>query len=215
MTGVQTCALPILHAGEEVLTFVNRNLEPYRGYHQFMRALPRILREWPNAEVLIVGGDDVSYGAKAPEGRTWKQIFLDEVQADLDPARVHFLGRIPYDAYLNVLRVSRCHVYLTYPFVLGWSCIEAMSAGCLVVGSATAPVQEVIKHGANGLLVDFFDHRALADNVIGVLAQPEKYAPMRASARATAVERYDLDSQCLPRQLRLIEQLAAGTVGTP
>ncbi len=204
-----------LHAGEEVLTFVNRNLEPYRGYHQFMRALPRILRERPNAEVLIVGGDDVSYGAKAPEGRTWKQIFLDEVQADLDPARVHFLGRIPYDAYLNVLRVSRCHVYLTYPFVLGWSCIEAMSAGCLVVGSATAPVQEVIKHGANGLLVDFFDHRALADNVIGVLAQPEKYAPMRASARATAVERYDLESQCLPRQLRLIEQLAAGTVGTP
>ncbi len=205
-----------LHAGDEVLTFVNRNLEPYRGYHRFMRALPRILRERPNATVLIVGGDDVSYGAKAPEGKTWKQIFLDEVAADIAPhaARVHFLGRIPYATYLNVLQVSRCHVYLTYPFVLGWSCIEAMSAGCLVIGSATAPVQEVIEHQKNGLLVDFFDRDALAGMVIGALAQPQpqRYAALRLAARATAVERYDLATVCLPQQLQLIERLATATV---
>ena len=209
-----TLALPgkTLRAGDEVLTFVNRNLEPYRGYHRFMRALPRILRERPDATVLIVGADDVSYGAKAPEGKTWKQIFLDEVHSDIAPDldRVHFLGRIPYDAYLKVLQVSRCHVYLTYPFVLGWSCIEAMSAGCLVVGSATAPVQEVITHGHNGLLVDFFDGDALAGTVVDALAQPEKYAPLRAAARATAVERYDLATICLPQQVQLIERLGAG-----
>ena len=201
-----------LRAGDEVLTFVNRNLEPYRGYHQFMRALPHILRERPDATVLIVGGDEVSYGPKAPEGHTWKQMFLDEVKADIDLNRVHFLGRIPYGAYLNVLQVSRCHVYLTYPFVLGWSCIEAMSAGCLVVGSATAPVEEVITHGKNGLLVDFFDHRAMADRVIDALGQPSKYVHLRTAARGTSVERYDLASICLPQQLRLIERLAARTL---
>ena len=122
---------------------------------------------------------------------------------------MHFLGRIPYDAYLNVLRVSRCHVYLTYPFVLGWSCIEAMSAGCLVVGSATAPVQEVIKHGANGLLVDFFDTTGLANTVIDVLSHREKYQKLATAARATAVERYDLATVCLPQQMQLIERLAS------
>ena len=204
-----------LRAGDEVLTFVNRNLEPYRGYHRLMRALPRILRERPNATVLIVGGDEVSYGAKAPEDTTWKQMFWDEIKDHLnadDTSRVHFLGRIPYAAYVNVLQVSRCHVYLTYPFVLGWSCIEAMSAGCLVVGSATAPVEEVIAQGHNGLLVDFFDSDALAATVIDALASPSKVAHLRAAARATAVQRYDLESVCLPQQLQLLERLAAGAL---
>ena len=201
-----------LHAGDEVLTFINRNLEPYRGYHRFMRVLPRIMRERPHATVVIVGGDEVSYGAAAPKGTTWKQIFLDEVKHDIDLNRVHFLRRIPYASYLRVLQVSSCHVYLTYPFVLGWSCIEAMSAGCLVVGSATAPVREVIAHQTNGLLVDFFDSDALAKTVIEVLAQPAAYAHLRRAARQTAVTRYDLATQCLPRQLELIDRLAAGSL---
>ena len=212
---VLTLSGKTLRAGDEVLTFVNRNLEPYRGYHRFMRALPRILRERPRATVLIVGGDDVSYGPKAPESRTWKQIFWDEVKneiVDSDIGRVHFLGRIPYAAYLNVLQVSMCHVYLTYPFVLGWSCIEAMSAGCLVAGSATAPVEEVITHGANGLLVDFFDTDALAGTVIDALARPSAYVSLRTAARATAVKRYDLNNVCLPQQMQLITRLAAGAL---
>ena len=202
----------MLRAGDEIITFVNRNLEPMRGYHIFMRALPRILRERPNAVVLIVGADGVSYGATAPDGATWKQIFLDEVKSELDPylnpARVHFLGRLGYADYLRVLQLSRCHVYLTYPFVLGWSCIEAMSAGCVVVGSATLPVQEVIDHGKNGLLTNFFDSQALAQNVIDVLAHPERYQRMRESARQTVIERYDLASICLPQQTALVERLA-------
>jgi glycosyltransferase involved in cell wall biosynthesis len=201
-----------LRAGDEVVTFVNRNLEPYRGYHSFMRALPEILRRRPNAVALIVGGEEVSYGAAAPPGKTWKQIFLDEVKDRLDANRVFFLGRIPYASYLKVLQLSRCHVYLTYPFVLGWSCIEAMSAGALVVGSRTAPVEEVVAPEKNGLLVDFFDAGALADTVTDCLARPAHYAPLRGAARQTAVERYDLATVCLPQQLNLIARLAQGIV---
>jgi glycosyltransferase involved in cell wall biosynthesis len=199
-----------LRAGDEVLTFVNRNLEPYRGYHVFMRALPEMLKRRPNAVALIVGGDEVSYGAAAPAGKTWKQIFLDEVKDRLDLSRVFFLGRIPYASFLKVLQVSRCHVYLTYPFVLGWSCIEAMSAGCLVVGSRTPPVEEVIAHGKNGLLVDFFDTAGLAESAVDALARPAHYDALRATARKTAIERYDLKTICLPQHIALIERLARG-----
>ncbi|HEX6003347.1 MAG TPA: glycosyltransferase [Burkholderiales bacterium] len=199
-----------LHAGDEVLTFVNRNLEPYRGYHVFMRALPEILARRPQAVAVIVGGDDVSYGAAAPKGQTWKQLFHDDVKDRLDASRVLFVGRIPYAQYLSVLRVSRCHVYLTYPFVLGWSCIEAMGAGCLVVGSRTPPVAEVIEHRKNGLLVDFFDVKGLAETVVDALARPLEYAPLREAARRTVIERYDLESICLPQQIALVERLAGG-----
>jgi glycosyltransferase involved in cell wall biosynthesis len=195
---------------DEVITFVNRNLEPYRGYHVFMRALPEILRRRPRAVALIVGGDGVSYGPAAPAG-TWKQRFLDEVKDRLDLARVHFLGRLPYARYLRVLQTSACHVYLSYPFVLGWSCVEAMSAGCLVVGSATGPVQEVVEHGRNGLLVDFSDVDALAETVVDCLARPRHRAPLRAAARRSAVERYDLTTVCLPQQVQLIERVASGS----
>jgi len=194
--------------GHEVVTFVNRNLEPYRGYHVFMRALPAILGRRPKAVALIVGNDRVSYGAAAPAGKTWKQIFFDEVKDRLDTHRVFFLGQLPYANYLKVLQVSACHVYLTYPFVLGWSCIEAMSAGCVVVGSATAPVKEVIEHQENGLLVDFFDVDALAATVTDCLARPARHAHLRAAARQTAVKRYDLATVCLPQQMKLIEALS-------
>ena len=197
-----------LRAGDEVLTFVNRNLEPYRGYHIFMRALPAILEARPNAAAVIVGGDGVSYGAAAPEGKTWKQIFLDEVKDRLPLERVHFVGRLAYAEYLKVLQVSACHVYLTYPFVLGWSCIEALAAGCLVVGSRTAPVEEAIEHGKNGLLVDFFDADALAKSVVDCLAHPARYSALRAAARQSALERYDLARVCLPQQVELLMQLA-------
>jgi glycosyltransferase involved in cell wall biosynthesis len=196
-----------LRVGDEIVTFVNRNLEPMRGYHVFMRALPRILRERPQAVALIMGGDGVSYGAPAPAGKTWKQIFLDEVKDDIDLSRVHFMGRLPYADYLKVLQLSRCHVYLTVPFVLGWSCIEAMSVGGLVVGSATPPVREVIEHGKNGLLVDFFDIGALAQTVADVLAQPERYDALRKAARQTVIERYDLNTICLPQYVKQIAGL--------
>ncbi|MGH8673366.1 MAG: glycosyltransferase [Burkholderiales bacterium] len=205
-----TVAGHTLRAGDEVLTFVNRNLEPYRGYHVFMRALPEILQKRPGAIALIVGDGGVSYGAAAPEGKTWKQIFFDEVKDRLDATRVHFLGRLPYARYLKVLQLSACHVYLTYPFVLGWSCIEALAAGCLVVGSRTPPVEEAIAHEKNGLLVDFFDAAALAQTVCDALERPQEFAALRIAARRSALNRYDLASVCLPQQVRLVEALARG-----
>lgn len=200
----------VLDSTSEVITFINRNLEPYRGYHIFMRALPRLLEERPEAHVVIVGGDDVSYGPRPPDGETYKQRYLVEVRDSIDESRVHFLGRVPYDRYLEVLRVSSVHVYLTYPFVLSWSMIEAMSAGCAVVASDTPPVREVIRDGENGLLFDFFDIDALVDRVNAVLDDPQRMPPMRAAARQTVIDSYDLASVCLPRQLQLLKTLASG-----
>lgn len=193
-----------LAAGDEVLTYVARNLEPYRGFHVFMRALPRLLRLRPRARVLIVGGNAVSYGSRPADGRSWRERLVAEVGAGIDPARVHFLDRLPYAAYLQVLQVSAVHAYLTYPFVLSWSLLEAMSAGCMVVGSRTAPVEEVISHGQNGWLVDFFDHQALADTLAEALEQRARLGEIRHAARRTIVERFDLQSVCLPRQVALV-----------
>ncbi len=199
----------VLKAGDEVVTFVNRNLEPYRGYHVFLRALPEILRARPNAHVVLVGGDGVSYGASAPAGSTWKQIVLDEVKDRLPLERVHFAGKVPYPHFIALMQLSAAHVYLTYPFVLSWSMLEAMSCGALVIGSATPPVTEVIRDGDNGLLFDFFDTKALAGRVIDALANPGRYTEIRSRARATIVERYDLAEKCLPGWLKIIEETAA------
>lgn len=198
-----------IKVGDEVLTFVARQLEPYRGYHQFMRALPKIQAQRPQAITLIVGGDGHSYGQAAPKGSSWKNIYLNEVKDQLDLSRIYFLGTLAYENYLKVLQLSSCHVYLTYPFVLSWSCVEALSAGCVVLGSRTAPVMEVIEDGHNGVLCDFFDTEALADKASHVLALPQAYQTMRQRARETAVSRYDLHTQCLPAQQKLLTSLVA------
>ena len=195
-------------SGEPIVTFVARNLEPYRGFHVFMRALPRILREHPRADVFIVGGDEVSYGRAPAAGGSWRTAMLAELGERIDSARVHFTGRLPHDAYLRLLQVSGAHVYLTYPFVLSWSMLEAMACGCALVASATAPVVEVIEDGVNGLLFDFFDADALADKVGVLLADPASHTAMRAAARATIVEKYDLATVCLPAQVALLRDLA-------
>ena len=200
-----------LAAGDEVLTFVNRNLEPYRGYHTFMRALPAVMAARPSAQVVIVGGDGVSYGSKPIGSDTWKERFLDEVKDKLDLSRVHFIGNVPYPMFVDLMRVTRAHAYLTYPFVLSWSMLEAMSAGALVVGSRTPPVEEVITDGINGRLVDFFDVPAWSAALTEVLAAPKRFMGMRQAARQSIIDRYDLDTTCLPRMIALVE--GTGTAG--
>ena len=207
---IETTALGRLSKGDEVVTFVSRNLEPYRGFHIFLRALPRILRAKPNAKVVIIGAEGKGYGANPPEGITWKQKFQQEVaatQPDTDWSRVSFLGKLPYDQFKNVLKVSAVHVYLTYPFVASWSLLEAMSTGAAVIGSQTPPVQEFIEHNHTGVLTDFFDHNALADNVIELLNDPDRRVKLGVAARELIIDQYDLSSVCLPRQIEWAESL--------
>jgi len=192
---------------EELITYVSRNLEPYRGFHTFMRAIPEIQRRRPRARIVIVGGDEVSYSPRLPSGQTYRQQLLKELDGQIDLSRVRFMGRIPYSDYLALLRRSSVHVYLTYPFVLSWSLLEAMSAGCLIVGSRTSPVQEVMRDGENGLLVDFFSASAIAERVDYALEHQAELQPLRSAARQTVVQRYDLRRVCLPAQLRLVDVL--------
>jgi glycosyltransferase involved in cell wall biosynthesis len=197
-----------LRGVDEIVTYATRGMEPYRGFPTFMRAVARLLQHRPRTHVVIAGEDRVAYGPQLEPGDSWKARMLAE--CDLDLARVHFVGSLPFDQYVRVLQASSVHVYLTVPFVLSWSLLEAMSVGALVVASHTAPVLEVMAHGRNGLLTDFFDHEALAAWLHEVLEHPDRYEPLRAAARQTIVERYDL-RLVLPRQIRLVTELAVAS----
>lgn len=203
-------ALPsgqVLTPRDEVITYVARNLEPYRGFTTFMRALPDLLKARPKAQVVIAGATGVSYGAAPKGGGTWKDVLVEEAGLGALPAakeRVHFVGHLAYERYLALLQVSSAHIYLTYPFVLSWSFMEAMATGCLMIGSDTAPVREVLKDGENGWLTDFFDSGRLVETVVRALDSPDA-GRLRAAARASIVGRYDLQT-CLPVQLELIEK---------
>ena len=192
---------------DRIVTYVARNLEPYRGFHVFMRSLPKVLKRCPDAHVIIAGGDGVSYGAPSPPSTTFRDMMLEELGAQLDLERVHFVGTLEYADFLTLLQVSSVHVYLTYPFVLSWSFIEALSAGCVVVGSATPPVLEVLRDGENGLTVDFFAPSALAQRIESVLEQPASMRKIREAARATALKHFDLNRVLLPKWDALFDDL--------
>lgn len=202
-----------LSVGDKIVTFVNRNLEPYRGYHIFMRALPEILKSRPHARVILVGGDGVSYGPAPVDGGSWRNIFRDEVKMLISAAdwqRVHFIGRVDYATLIQLFQIAAVHAYLTYPFVLSWSLLEAMSAGCAVVGSDTEPVREVVTDGVTGRLVNFFDAKALAEAVCSLLADPDERERLGSKARRLIVNQYDLHKVCLPGQVRWVRELVDG-----
>ncbi|QSJ16607.1 glycosyltransferase family 4 protein [Nostoc sp. UHCC 0702] len=191
---------------DEIVTYVGRGMEPYRGFPQFIESIAYIQERRPNCHVVIVGSDRVCYGKALPNGVTYKDFMLKKVPLDL--SRVHFTGSLPYGQYLQVIQASSVHVYLTRPFVLSWSMIEAMSTGCLVLGSDTAPVREVIEDGKNGLLVDFFSAQKIAERVDEVFNHPTRMAELRENARKTALERYAL-ANLLPQHLQLIKDVAS------
>lgn len=197
----------VLDGSRPVITFVSRKLEPLRGYHIFMRCLPRLLEAVPEAEVLIIGeAARAGYGAAAPGGRTWAEVILNEVRDKVDLSRVHFAGRVPHERFIDALSLSWAHVYLTYPFVMSWSLLEAMACEGLVVASDTAPVRDAIAGGENGLLVNFFDDAGLADTLIEVCRSPRRFDPLRRAARETVEARYDRARICLPAWMALIDR---------
>jgi glycosyltransferase involved in cell wall biosynthesis len=186
-----------------IVTFVNRSFEPLRGFHTFMRSVPTLLKENPDLRLLLIGGNEISYGTAPTEG-TWRDKLCAEINPRMSEGyweRLHFLGNVGYSHFLNVLQLSTVHVYLTYPFVLSWSLLESMAAECAVIGSDTPPVREVIVHNHNGVLVDFFDHERLASEVLCLLDDQDRRIRLGRAARQTVVEGYDLRRVCLPRQL--------------
>jgi glycosyltransferase involved in cell wall biosynthesis len=197
----------IFKSGDPVISFVNRNLEPYRGFHVFMRMLPKLLERQPRAHVVMVGEDGVSYGSRPKNHSTWRAALLQEVGSHLPMDRIHFVGRVAYADYIKLLQVSACHVYMTYPFVLSWSCIEALSTGCMVVASRTQPVLDAIEDGKNGRLVDFFDRTGWCDAIEKVLENSDDVKSIRQAARERACQQFDLHTVCLPQQMQWISSL--------
>ena len=233
--------LDLSHA-QEIVTYVSRGLEPYRGFPQFMEAAALILNERPGCHIVIVGADKVFYGSNLPNGKTYKQAALEKLKlsgassgessipkegilnmthshssqqavrnaltAEFtgDQSRLHFTGYIPYDAYRRVLQVSSAHVYLTYPFVLSWSMLEAMSTECLVLASDTPPVKEVIRDGVNGILFNFFSPEEIAKKVCYVLMHQDEMTEIRKRAREMVLEKYDL-KKILPEQVGYIGKI--------
>ena len=200
----------VLGKKNKIITYVARNLEPYRGFHIFMRTLPFIQEKHPDAEILIVGGDNSSY-SPLPVGsdETYKKRYLTEMQGRINLDKIHFLGKVPYMALREIFCLTKAHVYLTYPFVLSWSVLEAMSCEALVIGSDTEPVREVITHGQNGLLVDFFKIEEIAEAVSHALSNPEDFMEIRKNARKSVKEKYDLP-KCLKAQASLLNDLFHG-----
>lgn len=196
---------------DEILTFVNRHFEPLRGCHAFLQALPELMERRPHLQVVMAGTDGQGYGASPPAGSTWRRHFWNAIAPRL-PAhahgRIHCTGALRRDDFTRLLQVSTVHVYLSYPFVLSWSLIEAMSGGCAIVGSDVAPVREAITHGEHGLLVDFFDCDALVNSICQLLDQPAWRQHLGSQARARAQAHYDLHTHCLPRQLEWATSLA-------
>ena len=195
---------PSFVVGDEIVTFVARDLEPVRGFVMLMQALPELLRRRPDAQIVICGSDGVSYGRGPPGRGTWRETMMS--QYPLDPARVHFVGKLARSDYLDLLRVSALHLYLSVPFVLSWSCVEALACGCLLLGSDVAPVREVVEDGVNGFLVDARDGELLARRAADLLARRALLADVRQAAREHAIARFEL-GRCLAEQTRLVTGL--------
>jgi glycosyltransferase involved in cell wall biosynthesis len=191
---------------DKLITYVSRDLEPYRGFHVMMRALPDLMRARKDIKVIMIGGDGISYGSAPRNGGTWRDVMLAEVGKDIDTSRVVFPGRVDYLTYLAALRRSDAHVYLTYPFVASWSLRESLAMGCAVIGGDTATVREFITHGENGLLTPCLEPRTLARSILGLLEDKALTRTLRANARDYA-ERHLAMADYLASYCGLIERL--------
>lgn len=199
-----------LDGAKPVVTFINRSFERVRGFHIFMRALPKLLATVPDVDVVLIGQEEHNlYGDLPPGGGRWKDWMLAEVGTKLDMDRVHFLGRVPHSQMIEALSISWGHVYYTYPFVLSWSLIEAMGCECLIIGSDTEPVRDAVINGYNGLLYNFFDVDALSEAMIRAVREPEAFRDMRKAARESVFARFDRETVGVPGWLNEVDMVLA------
>jgi glycosyltransferase involved in cell wall biosynthesis len=193
---------------DQLITYVARNLEPYRGFHVLMRALPRILAARPDAKVVMLGGDEVSYGARL-SGDSWKNYFSNQLKGRYDASRVLMPGQVHYQTYLQLLQRSDAHVYLTYPFVASWSLREALACGCAVVAADVEPVTEFVSDGRNGLLTPALDPERLADQVLRLLESPALAKKIRTGARHYAERHLDMAHHIAAYEARIAQLVGA------
>jgi len=189
---------------DEVVTYSARNLEPYRGFPIFLKAIERICQRRPNCHIIITGGDEISYSKKLPKGETYREKYLKTVSLPKD--KVHFLGKVPYKTHLQLLQLSSVHIYLTYPFVLSWSFMEAMACGCVIIASGTRPVLDVLEPGVNGISVNFFDDEQIADQIDDVFKHPERKKQLGLAAR-DKIKRHYQHQFSINQYLLLFKQL--------
>ena len=198
----------VIDGSRPLITLINRRFEPLRGFHIFMRALPKLMAAVPDADIIVIGADEEGgYGKPAEKGKTWGQTLFAEIADRVDRSRIHFVGRVPHSLMIEVLSLSSAHVYYTYPFVMSWSLLEAMATECLVLGSDTAPVRDAITPGVDGILNDFFDVEALSDAMIEACRNPQRFTEMRKAARETILRRYDRATICQPAWTALVEPM--------
>jgi glycosyltransferase involved in cell wall biosynthesis len=193
-----------------IVTYVSRGLESIRGFDIFMKVAKRISQEMPNVAFLIAGEERTNYGHELHHigDRSFKQYVLEQDSYDLE--RFHFLGRIPVSELATLYNLSDVHIYLTAPYVLSWSLLQAMASECKIVGSATAPVQEVIDSGIHGVLADFYDVEALAEQTMGILRDPSAVAHLGTAARQRLLERYE-KRYCIEQLVTFFETVQSGT----
>lgn len=194
---------------DEIVTYIARNLEPIRGTHTMLRSLPTLQKLRPQAHVVVVGADGVSYGRTLGGEETYRQRLAKELGDTVDWSRVHFVGQLPYRDLVSLLRLSRTHVYLTAPFVISWSMMEAMSLEKVVIASDNAPVRQFIEPDKTGLLVDFFNPVQLAETIARVCEAPARYEEIGRAARRAMVERYDFNDVAMPAFERFLNQVAS------
>ena len=200
-----------IEPNDKLVTYVSRDLEPYRGFPLMMRTVPHLLKARKDIKIAMVGGDGVSYGNPPPGGGIWRDQMVREIGAGFDPSRVVFPGRVPYDTYLAMLQRSDAHIYLTYPFVASWSLREALAVGCAIVGSDTQPVREFITHGENGLLASFFDPAGLSRSVVELIEDAALSQRLRANARRYAEARLSM-TDYLKSYVGLIERMTGASL---
>lgn len=210
--GLRTIAGVEIPAETRVVTYVARGFESMRGFDIFMRAAKLIYQQYADVKFIVVGEDRIAYGGDQEhigKGKTFKQWTMEQQEYDL--SKFAFVGRVPSPELGRILASTDLHIYLTAPFVLSWSMMDAMSCGAVVLASATAPVMEMIQNEQNGLLADFFSPEQIAQKAVGVLKDPAAFRPLGRAARQMINDRYSLQA-VLPAMVRLYEEAAAGTL---